>query len=158
MFGLRVGVAVFFVDFAKGIITALVSFLGAGVPAAMAAGTMCVVGHTWSLFLRFRGGRGEATAIGVLFALIPVPMIIAGFFAMATLVITRNLIKTSAVLLVPLSPLCWLTGVSGQLTAYSVVLPCILGLIYVVKEHSRENGITDLDDGQTGKTEAPDPY
>ena len=35
------------------------------------AGLAAVVGHDWSIFLRFRGGKGVATAVGVLFVMVP---------------------------------------------------------------------------------------
>lgn len=37
----------------------------------MMAGIAAVIGHCWSVFLRFRGGRGVSTAGGVLFYVVP---------------------------------------------------------------------------------------
>ncbi len=34
-------------------------------------GIMLILGHTWTIFLRFRGGKGVATAAGVFLALFP---------------------------------------------------------------------------------------
>jgi glycerol-3-phosphate acyltransferase PlsY len=48
--------------------------LVAQVLAALAA----VVGHNWSVFLRFRGGRGVATFFGGLVALCPIAAIVGG--------------------------------------------------------------------------------
>lgn len=36
------------------------------------AGLLAVVGHSWTVFLNFKGGKGVATACGVLFSLMPV--------------------------------------------------------------------------------------
>ncbi len=36
-------------------------------------GIMLILGHTWTIFLRFRGGKGVATAAGVFLALFPLP-------------------------------------------------------------------------------------
>ncbi|MGH2445236.1 MAG: glycerol-3-phosphate 1-O-acyltransferase PlsY [Candidatus Limnocylindria bacterium] len=41
-----------------------------------AAGVAAIVGHTWSIFIRFAGGRGVATAGGALAALSPVSVIL----------------------------------------------------------------------------------
>lgn len=38
---------------------------------ALLAGTSAVIGHNWSVFLRFQGGKGVATAAGVVLAVRP---------------------------------------------------------------------------------------
>lgn len=45
--------------------------------APIACGLAAIAGHTWSLFLKFRGGKGVATSAGVFFGLAPIPMLIA---------------------------------------------------------------------------------
>lgn len=46
--------------------------LGLGVEAAAAVGLAAFVGHLWPVFFRFEGGKGVATAAGVVFGLNPV--------------------------------------------------------------------------------------
>jgi len=59
-------------DACKGI---LAVFLGrwAGLPGFMwpLCGWMAVVGHSWSVFLKFRGGRGASATVGAFVALMP---------------------------------------------------------------------------------------
>ncbi len=50
--------------------------------AAAIAGIFCVVGHTYTVFLGFKGGKGVATALGVFAALAPAA-IAAGFVVFA---------------------------------------------------------------------------
>ena len=45
--------------------------LGLGLPAAILAGLAAMVGHNWSLFMGLKGGRGIATAIGILLVIFP---------------------------------------------------------------------------------------
>jgi glycerol-3-phosphate acyltransferase PlsY len=66
--GKQPGMMVFFCDAAKGFFPALIGAHHAPVWGA-AAGLAAVVGHNWSIFLGFRGGRGAATAMGVALAL-----------------------------------------------------------------------------------------
>lgn len=44
---------------------------------SLAAGVAAVLGHTLSPWVRFRGGKGVATSLGVFLAIVPVPTLIA---------------------------------------------------------------------------------
>jgi glycerol-3-phosphate acyltransferase PlsY len=43
----------------------------------LAVGAAAIVGHVFSIFVRFRGGKGVATAAGVVLGLAPVPLLIS---------------------------------------------------------------------------------
>lgn len=45
--------------------------------ALAAIGLAAVIGHTWSIYLGFRGGKGVATSGGVMLALAPVTLVIS---------------------------------------------------------------------------------
>lgn len=81
--GGRVAALVFALDVAKGVAAVLLAFAlceagPAGSPpwVAAAAGFAAVVGHIWSIFIRFTGGRGVATTTGALGALAPLALAI----------------------------------------------------------------------------------
>jgi glycerol-3-phosphate acyltransferase PlsY len=65
---------VFALDFAKGLAPTLVAhqLFPASDVWRLLAGSAAIAGHNWSLFLKFTGGRGVCTTLGVLFALTPV--------------------------------------------------------------------------------------
>jgi len=72
--GTRAAAAVFALDVAKGVAAVLLArFLFADLPmvewTAAVAGFAAIVGHNWSLFIRFTGGRGVATTSGALGAM-----------------------------------------------------------------------------------------
>jgi len=73
-------------------------------------------------FFGFPGGRGEATTIGILLALIPESILIVAVPTIAVLLIKKNVILTSAVLFVSLLFVNWWLQVQGILVFY--VLPC----------------------------------
>lgn len=81
--GARTAGSVFILDLAKGALAVLLAYQlyvagPAGSPpwVAAAAGFAAVIGHIWSVFIRFTGGRGVATSTGALLALAPLAVLI----------------------------------------------------------------------------------
>ena len=73
------GVATFACDAAKGAAAVLtVKYFAPGnIYLAMACGFIAIGAHMWTVFLKFRGGKGVATSAGVFGALLPIPTAIA---------------------------------------------------------------------------------
>ncbi|HEY56104.1 MAG TPA: hypothetical protein G4N90_01550 [Dehalococcoidia bacterium] len=66
----RVAIPVIIFDSVKGMIMVGVAWkLGLGVTEQMVVGIAAIVGHNWPVFLRFTGGRGVITTMGVGFLL-----------------------------------------------------------------------------------------
>ena len=132
--GAKAGVAVGIIDAAKGALAVLIAqAAGLSLFAVLLTGAAVVVGHNWPVFLGFRGGRGEATTIGVLLTTITQPMLILAIPAIAAHFILRDTTKAAAVLFVPLPLVCWLVGLSGALIAYSITLPCLVGFTHFLR-------------------------
>lgn len=65
--GKGAGIAVFIADSLKGQAGVLLGLFLVGTPlAAVTGGLLAIIGHSFSLFLRFHGGKGVATSLGVL--------------------------------------------------------------------------------------------
>ena len=61
------GLVAGFLDFLKGVASILLAkAVGVTFPAFLLGGAAAVVGHNWPVWLRFKGGKGLATALGVL--------------------------------------------------------------------------------------------
>jgi acyl phosphate:glycerol-3-phosphate acyltransferase len=74
--GTGAAATVFVLDVAKGIVAVIAARLlfvddPLGEWAAATAGLAAIVGHNWSIFMRFTGGRGVATFAGALAAMSP---------------------------------------------------------------------------------------
>jgi glycerol-3-phosphate acyltransferase PlsY len=68
------GIIVLLLDVVKGLIPVLVARQILHLPSwwVVGIGMLAVLGHIYSPFVRFRGGKGVATSLGVLFGLSPV--------------------------------------------------------------------------------------
>ena len=62
----------------------------------MLAGASAIVGHIWPIWLRFRGGRGAATALGVTAAALTGPVLLMAAPALTILWTTRSTTITLA--------------------------------------------------------------
>jgi glycerol-3-phosphate acyltransferase PlsY len=73
--GVKAGVSVFFADMAKGAAAVALAWPILGYAPDMvvwgqvAGGTAAIVGHSWPIYIGFRGGRGIATGFGALLVL-----------------------------------------------------------------------------------------
>ena len=101
LMGARWGILVASMDMAKGFGAISVSRLmensacayGLDQPLsafAMVAAASAMAGHIWPVWLRFHGGRGAATAVGILGTAIPGPALLMVFPTVLVLLITRN--------------------------------------------------------------------
>jgi glycerol-3-phosphate acyltransferase PlsY len=88
--GAKWGFITLFLDIAKGAAPVLLAryLIGSNLFIAI-AGIMAIIGHNFSIFLKFRGGKGVATALGVFLALAP----IAVFPALAVFIIMFLIFK-----------------------------------------------------------------
>ena len=59
-------------------------------------GVTAILGHSFSLFLRFKGGKGVATSAGVFLALAPAPTL-AGLYAFATVLIATQMVSAGSI-------------------------------------------------------------
>lgn len=79
--GWKAGLIAFFGDFAKGALAAWLGKTWGGAAWGVMLGIAAVLGHTYPVFLQFKGGKAVATGGGVLFALNPViTLLLLGFW------------------------------------------------------------------------------
>ncbi len=77
-------------DAGKGIVAVfLARALDAGLAVEASAALAALVGHNWSVFIRFQGGKGTATGVGALCALSPVAGLIALLVGVPVIALSR---------------------------------------------------------------------
>lgn len=143
--GARAGLATLAIDVAKGFLPVALAQTWAAWPPApgatpegveVAAATAAVgatLGHIFSIFLRFRGGKGVATALGAILALLPAAAVVAVLVFALTFLLSRivSLSSLSAALSAPLAAVA--LGAPALILATTAVLA-----VSVVLSH-REN-------------------
>jgi glycerol-3-phosphate acyltransferase PlsY len=141
--GFGEGLLVLAVDIGKGAAAvALARYLGTGEIVELLAGVAAVLGHSFPIFLKFLGGKGGATCIGVLAFLIPwgIPFYLAIFGV--SLLITRypTLSYSVAFLCFPL--VGWLHYQKWELVVFSIGILLLPATRYIprLKEMRAKGG------------------
>jgi glycerol-3-phosphate acyltransferase PlsY len=94
----------------------------------MLAGICVVLGHDFSLFLRFRGGQGMATIAGVFGVLFPRETGLAFVVFAVALAVTHNWDRSCGIGFVLLPILLWLSGQPSRRVLYPVLLMPSIGV------------------------------
>lgn len=89
--GPKYAVPVLILDMGKGALAAYLGlrYLGMGNVGAVLAGAAAIAGHNWSLFLKFRGGKGVATTAGAAAIVFPWLLLAAVAVFIFTVIMTK---------------------------------------------------------------------
>jgi len=124
--GVRAGVTVMLLDIAKGVGSVmLVQRFDAGAVAA-AAGLAAIVGHVFPVWLRFRGGKGVATACGVFSILTPLAVGPTLAVFLGAVWMTRYISVGSILASVALPPIAYATGSPAPVIAAAVAASTLI--------------------------------
>jgi acyl phosphate:glycerol-3-phosphate acyltransferase len=106
--GKKVGLFTLLGDVAKGLIPVLlVRFFDLGEIALACAAVAALLGHLFSPFLGFSGGKGVATGMGVLLGFAPTVVLLALLFFAVTFAASRIVSLASVVAAAVTPPLLW---------------------------------------------------
>ncbi|MFC1864864.1 glycerol-3-phosphate acyltransferase [Chloroflexota bacterium] len=151
--GLGPAITVVIFDVGKGAAAVAIAYWLLAAPQlfVLVAGLAVVAGHMWPVYLKFTGGNGLATSLGVLSVLMTRELLIAIAITILFIVVTRNpvLSVNTSLLSVPVS--AWFLEKSGLLIVFAFVLLLIMGIHFLPKARaalveagSRENLFAEL--------------
>ncbi|MFF7709845.1 glycerol-3-phosphate 1-O-acyltransferase PlsY [Pseudomonas sp. NPDC007930] len=127
--GKRLAILTLFGDLAKGLLPVLLGkWLGLSLQEQAWVGLCAVLGHLFPLYFRFRGGKGVATAAGMLLGLYPPALLLAA----AVWLLAFYLSRTSSLASLLATPLT-LPLLAWQ--AHEALLPMTLLTLLIVWRH-----------------------
>ncbi len=131
------GILVFVVDAAKGIAAVIIGQqLGASEYVVYGAAFAAVLGHNFSPFLKFQGGKGAATAIGVSALLMWQVTAVAVAVGVVMLALTRHIFWSAGFTLFAFNALAIITGQPLGLIVLSIGMTLLIGGTNVVQHRS----------------------
>jgi glycerol-3-phosphate acyltransferase PlsY len=105
------------------------------------AGIAAVIGHIWTVFAGFRGGKGIATALGMLIMIITVDMLVALGIFIIVVTVSRyvSLGSILAALSVPLTLVFRENILHDHIPSYGTLLPFVAAVALLVVFTHRKN-------------------
>ena len=100
-------------------------------------GIAAIAGHTWTFWLRFKGGKGVATSLGVLFALVPkaAGMALLVWFA---LFLWKHYVSLASLAMAVSFP-CWVVVFYRHTDFFKILLPLSFTLTAFIFYTHRSN-------------------
>jgi len=143
--GKKLGVVTLILDAAKGFVpVALATLLGVPLCVVALVGLVAFLGHVFPVFLRFKGGKGVATALGVYLAISPVT-ILAAFVVFVIVAAIWRYVSLASMIGATVVPIgLYLIG-----APWSFVVMAVLITLVVIVRH--KDNITRLVKGTESK-------
>ena len=135
--GAKFGILVLILDALKGFIPLFIAEkFGVTGNSLVLIGITAVIGHTFSPFLNFKGGKGVATSLGIFLYLAPIPMLITLLMFFVVVGITKYVSLGSVLASVMLPLLILFIPVNKKLGNKAIVfiISALLGT-YIIYKH-----------------------
>ena len=114
-------------DLLKGFLPVLAALLLGGSEFLVAGvGMAAVLGHNWSIYLRFTGGKGVATSFGVLVAMTPLPALFGLLVWIAVLLVFRYTSLAALTASVCIPAVIFLSSGFGPYFVFSLVAALLI--------------------------------
>lgn len=153
--GWRISVAVFVLDFLKGLLPVVIG-RAFGLPDWLVAlvGVATVAGHCWSPYIKFRGGKGVATGAGAAFALFPWLLVLVPIMA-ATVALTRYVSLGSILTSVCASGIALVLALTGNASWAFWIAITGISIIILYKHRANIQRLINGTENRIGQSAAP---
>lgn len=142
------GILIFLLDFLKGFLGVWLGMTLAGTPLAMVlGGILAIAGHSCSLFLKFQGGKGVATGLGVIALLMPLTTLFVFALWFAIVYVTKYVSLGSCVAAAAVPVIAWFRDEPMEYIAFG-----LLAAVLIIVRH--RSNIVRLLNGTENKIKA----
>lgn len=125
--GIKGGIITFLLDAFKGFLAVWILMLINPYPYYIGlAGILAVLGHSFTPFLGFKGGKGIATSFGVFLRISPIPSLICFFIFLIILIIFKYVSLSSLISSSLFPPIAYFFGLNEWLIIYSVCISILI--------------------------------
>lgn len=128
-YGWAMGILTLVCDLLKGVLAALIGLWSGGEMGLYIASVLVIVGHNWSVYLKFKGGKGIAATTGVLLVIMPIPTVIIFGTCVLIVFLTKIMSVGSIIGLIASAAAAFFVQPGNLPMNITVVLIAILGII-----------------------------
>lgn len=136
--GTKIGIITLIIDIGKGILAVhLGKLMNPEYSNLMLIGfgLAAILGHIFTIFLNFRGGKGVATSAGVFIALIPVPLVFALLIFVLSVWISRYVSLGSILAALTLFIIELIINLKNHFAEFEILIFVFLITVFIVLRH-----------------------
>lgn len=125
--GWPAGTAVLMLDGLKGVVVIVTGLLLDLSDIGLFAGALAaVIGHNWSPYIGFAGGKGVAVIFGISLGMMPILSWAAAPFVFGAYWLTKSWVWAFGAGIIALNLITWLAGIRGEIVAFCVALSVVV--------------------------------
>lgn len=133
-YGFGLALATLLLDMLKGILAYVAGYVIGGESCALLGGLFAVIGHIWPVYLKFKGGKGIATTLGMIFAI----NTWAGFLLLVLaiiIILVTQYVSVASFTIVILFPIICIISQPGNMFLFWVSVILLLLTLYTHRKN-----------------------
>ena len=136
--GTKIGIITLLIDIVKGFFAVQIGKQLVSEPTNLfliGTGLLAIIGHIFTIFLKFKGGKGVATSTGVFIALSPLPIAIALIVFVVTVWISKYVSLGSMVAALVFFLLELMVNVRNRFANVELLIFIFLLMVFIIVRH-----------------------
>jgi acyl phosphate:glycerol-3-phosphate acyltransferase len=115
------------------------------------SGVLAILGHNYTCWLKFKGGKGIATTAGAVAALLPLTFVISAFIWILVCLLTRYVSVASILAALTLPVATWMIHQFTRLDGYSYRMVAVAAVLALLAVYKHKGNIERLMNGTENK-------